>query len=175
MLITPGERADVVVAPTGTPGGTLALRAMLYNRGYGSAGADALATAEQKIADLETRRRAAWLGAAEGEAAFTRSRNSKSSLCFAAIARGCVRGDQLAHSRAERRGTAEDGLREPREMLGGVGQEGKQVPDLPILGAATLRRLNRVAPRAGFRVLLDAGKKHRVHIRCSRRGDPPST
>jgi FtsP/CotA-like multicopper oxidase with cupredoxin domain len=36
LLITPGERADVVVAPTGTPGGMLTLRAMLYNRGYGS-------------------------------------------------------------------------------------------------------------------------------------------
>src|SRR6185295_1447806 len=36
LLITPGERADVLVAPTGSPGGTLMLRAMLYNRGYGS-------------------------------------------------------------------------------------------------------------------------------------------
>jgi FtsP/CotA-like multicopper oxidase with cupredoxin domain len=38
LLVTPGERADVVVAPTRRkPGaGTLALRALLYNRGYGS-------------------------------------------------------------------------------------------------------------------------------------------
>ena len=36
LLITPGERADVIVAPTGPSGGTLVLRAMLYNRGYGS-------------------------------------------------------------------------------------------------------------------------------------------
>jgi FtsP/CotA-like multicopper oxidase with cupredoxin domain len=36
LLITPGERADVIVTPTGKPGRTLMLRAMLYNRGYGS-------------------------------------------------------------------------------------------------------------------------------------------
>jgi FtsP/CotA-like multicopper oxidase with cupredoxin domain len=36
LLVTPGERLDVVVAPTGAPGSTLTLRAMLYNRGYGS-------------------------------------------------------------------------------------------------------------------------------------------
>ncbi|MEO8678543.1 MAG: multicopper oxidase family protein [Vicinamibacterales bacterium] len=36
LLITPGERADVIVTPTGKPGSTLVLRAMLYNRGYGS-------------------------------------------------------------------------------------------------------------------------------------------
>jgi FtsP/CotA-like multicopper oxidase with cupredoxin domain len=36
LLITPGERADVIVTPTGPKGGTLVLRALLYNRGYGS-------------------------------------------------------------------------------------------------------------------------------------------
>ena len=36
LLITPGERLDVVVAPTGAPGGSITLRSMLYNRGYGS-------------------------------------------------------------------------------------------------------------------------------------------
>jgi len=36
LLITPGERADVLVAPKGPPGGSMVLRAMLYNRGYGS-------------------------------------------------------------------------------------------------------------------------------------------
>ncbi|MDH4066681.1 MAG: multicopper oxidase domain-containing protein, partial [Acidobacteriota bacterium] len=36
VLVTAGERADVLVAPTGPPGGKLVLRAMLYNRGYGS-------------------------------------------------------------------------------------------------------------------------------------------
>jgi FtsP/CotA-like multicopper oxidase with cupredoxin domain len=36
VLVTVGERVDVIVAPTGPPGGTLVLRAMLYNRGYGS-------------------------------------------------------------------------------------------------------------------------------------------
>jgi FtsP/CotA-like multicopper oxidase with cupredoxin domain len=36
LLITPGERADVIVTPTGAPGSTLTVRAMLYNRGYGS-------------------------------------------------------------------------------------------------------------------------------------------
>ncbi|MGE0363698.1 MAG: multicopper oxidase family protein [Vicinamibacterales bacterium] len=36
LLITPGERMDVIVTPTGTPGGSLTLRGMLYNRGYGS-------------------------------------------------------------------------------------------------------------------------------------------
>jgi FtsP/CotA-like multicopper oxidase with cupredoxin domain len=36
LLITPGERMDVIVAPTGAPGSSLTLRAMLYNRGYGS-------------------------------------------------------------------------------------------------------------------------------------------
>ncbi|MDH4065500.1 MAG: multicopper oxidase family protein [Acidobacteriota bacterium] len=36
ILVTAGERADVLVAPTGPPGSKLVLRAMLYNRGYGS-------------------------------------------------------------------------------------------------------------------------------------------
>jgi FtsP/CotA-like multicopper oxidase with cupredoxin domain len=36
VLITAGERLDVLVAPTGEPGSTLVVRAMLYNRGYGS-------------------------------------------------------------------------------------------------------------------------------------------
>ncbi len=36
LLITPGERMDVVVAPKGAPGSEITLRAMLYNRGYGS-------------------------------------------------------------------------------------------------------------------------------------------
>ena len=36
LLITPGERFDVLVWPRGEPGSTLTLRSMLYNRGYGS-------------------------------------------------------------------------------------------------------------------------------------------
>ena len=36
LLVTPGERVDVIVTPTGAPKSTLILRAMLYNRGYGS-------------------------------------------------------------------------------------------------------------------------------------------
>jgi FtsP/CotA-like multicopper oxidase with cupredoxin domain len=36
LLVTPGERADVIVTPKGAPGSTLTVRAMLYNRGYGS-------------------------------------------------------------------------------------------------------------------------------------------
>jgi FtsP/CotA-like multicopper oxidase with cupredoxin domain len=36
LLVTPGERVDVIVAPKGTAGAPLTLRAMLYNRGYGS-------------------------------------------------------------------------------------------------------------------------------------------
>jgi len=36
LLITPGERMDVIVTPTGAPGSSLTLRGMLYNRGYGS-------------------------------------------------------------------------------------------------------------------------------------------
>jgi FtsP/CotA-like multicopper oxidase with cupredoxin domain len=36
LLITPGERADVIVAPVRPRSGTLTLRALLYNRGYGS-------------------------------------------------------------------------------------------------------------------------------------------
>ena len=36
LLVTPGERADVIVTPKGKAGTPLALRAMLYNRGYGS-------------------------------------------------------------------------------------------------------------------------------------------
>ena len=36
VLVTPGERVDVIVTPQGTPGGSLVLRALLYNRGYGS-------------------------------------------------------------------------------------------------------------------------------------------
>ena len=36
LLITAGERVDVIVTPKGKAGTTLPLRAMLYNRGYGS-------------------------------------------------------------------------------------------------------------------------------------------
>jgi FtsP/CotA-like multicopper oxidase with cupredoxin domain len=36
LLVTAGERVDVIVTPTGAPGSELALRSMLYNRGYGS-------------------------------------------------------------------------------------------------------------------------------------------
>jgi FtsP/CotA-like multicopper oxidase with cupredoxin domain len=36
VLVTAGERLDVLVRPTGKPGSALVLRAMLYNRGYGS-------------------------------------------------------------------------------------------------------------------------------------------
>jgi len=36
LLVTPGERVDVIVTPKGPKNGTLTLRAMLYNRGYGS-------------------------------------------------------------------------------------------------------------------------------------------
>jgi FtsP/CotA-like multicopper oxidase with cupredoxin domain len=36
VLVTPGERVDVIVAPKGAPNGTVPLRALLYNRGYGS-------------------------------------------------------------------------------------------------------------------------------------------
>jgi len=36
LLITPGERADVIVTPTKPKDGKLLLKAMLYNRGYGS-------------------------------------------------------------------------------------------------------------------------------------------
>jgi FtsP/CotA-like multicopper oxidase with cupredoxin domain len=36
LLITPGERLDVLLAPAGAPGSELPLRSMLYNRGYGS-------------------------------------------------------------------------------------------------------------------------------------------
>ncbi|HEX8028533.1 MAG TPA: multicopper oxidase family protein [Vicinamibacterales bacterium] len=36
VLVTPGERVDVIVAPKGKAGTPLVLRAMLYNRGYGS-------------------------------------------------------------------------------------------------------------------------------------------
>jgi FtsP/CotA-like multicopper oxidase with cupredoxin domain len=36
LLVTPGERVDVIVNPKGKAGTPLTLRAMLYNRGYGS-------------------------------------------------------------------------------------------------------------------------------------------
>jgi FtsP/CotA-like multicopper oxidase with cupredoxin domain len=36
VLVTAGERVDLVVTPTGKPGSQLVLRSMLYNRGYGS-------------------------------------------------------------------------------------------------------------------------------------------
>ena len=36
LLVTPGERMDVIVTPTGAPGSQATMRAMLYNRGYGS-------------------------------------------------------------------------------------------------------------------------------------------
>jgi FtsP/CotA-like multicopper oxidase with cupredoxin domain len=36
LLITPGERVDVIVAPTGDPNSEMPIYSMLYNRGYGS-------------------------------------------------------------------------------------------------------------------------------------------
>jgi FtsP/CotA-like multicopper oxidase with cupredoxin domain len=36
VLVTTGERVDLLVSPRGEPGSTLTLRSLLYNRGYGS-------------------------------------------------------------------------------------------------------------------------------------------
>jgi FtsP/CotA-like multicopper oxidase with cupredoxin domain len=36
LVLAPGERIDALVAPTGAPGGQLVLRAVPYDRGYGS-------------------------------------------------------------------------------------------------------------------------------------------
>lgn len=36
VLVTSGERVDLLVAPTGAPGSEIVLRSLLYNRGYGS-------------------------------------------------------------------------------------------------------------------------------------------
>ena len=36
LLVTPGERVDVIVAPTGAAGSEMPIYSMLYNRGYGS-------------------------------------------------------------------------------------------------------------------------------------------
>jgi FtsP/CotA-like multicopper oxidase with cupredoxin domain len=36
VVLAPGERADLIVTPVGTPGDTLVLRSMLFDRGYGS-------------------------------------------------------------------------------------------------------------------------------------------
>jgi FtsP/CotA-like multicopper oxidase with cupredoxin domain len=36
LLLAPGERADVIVTPQATPGTELVLRALLYDRGFGS-------------------------------------------------------------------------------------------------------------------------------------------
>jgi FtsP/CotA-like multicopper oxidase with cupredoxin domain len=36
LLITPGERVDVIVSPTGAPNSEMPVYSMLYNRGYGS-------------------------------------------------------------------------------------------------------------------------------------------
>ena len=36
MLVTAGERVDLLVTPTGEPGSSIVVKAMLYNRGYGS-------------------------------------------------------------------------------------------------------------------------------------------
>ncbi len=36
VLVTAGERVDLIVMPTGEPGGDVTLRSLLYNRGYGS-------------------------------------------------------------------------------------------------------------------------------------------
>lgn len=36
LVLGPGERADVLVTPTGAPGSELPVRSLLYNRGYGS-------------------------------------------------------------------------------------------------------------------------------------------
>ncbi len=36
LVLAPGERADVIVTPPGEPGASLVVRALLYDRGYGS-------------------------------------------------------------------------------------------------------------------------------------------
>ncbi|MGC4083230.1 MAG: multicopper oxidase family protein [Vicinamibacterales bacterium] len=36
VVLAPGERADLLVAPTGKPGTELTMQSLLYNRGYGS-------------------------------------------------------------------------------------------------------------------------------------------
>ena len=51
-------------------------------------------------------------------------------------------GDELAKPRAQRRLPAQDLLREPREVLRRVRLEREEVPDLGILAAGSLRRLD---------------------------------
>ena len=74
-----------------------------------------------------------------------------------------VGGNQLAQAGAERRGAAENFLREAREMIGRAGEKREQVPDLRIFRALAPHLIDEGFVRPGLWVLLHGRQKHRLH------------
>jgi hypothetical protein len=74
------------------------------------------------------------------------------------IARRSERGNQLPHSRIERRRAAHYFLRELRKVLRCVRAESKQVPDLRVFFARRLQRANVSAQGPGFGLCSTSGK-----------------
>src|ERR1035437_1616099 len=78
---------------------------------------------------------------------------------------GGERRNQFAHPRTQRRGAAQHFLREARQVFGGRLPEREHVPDLRILLALGLHRLDEIAVRPWFGILFHSGQKHRFHFR----------
>jgi hypothetical protein len=68
---------------------------------------------------------------------------------------GGVRGDELTQPWTERRRPAQDLLREPRKVIGGLRQVGKEVPNLRVFDALCLHLLDERSIRARLRIVLD--------------------
>ena len=81
----------------------------------------------------------------------------------AVIALRRKRSDELAEPWTERCRSAQDLLREPRQVLRRARQIREQMPDLRVFSPARLRLLDEQAIWAWLRVLFDAWQEHRFH------------
>ena len=158
LLVTPGERVDVIVTPKGKAGTPLALRAMLYNRGYGSVEyrsvEDVLTIEFTKEPPLAAKRRA------DGDARDRR-----------AVSRGRDAGGRRADAAAD--GEQQVGVpRQRRAVL-----EGEAVPREARRDAALDRQeRHRLGPPVPPARLLLPGRRREGRSRCGRwRGKTRST
>ena len=81
----------------------------------------------------------------------------------AMIAPRRVGGNQFAQAGAERRGAAEDLLREACEMIGCAWQKREQMPDLRVLRALASHLIDERFVGPGLWILLHTREKHRLH------------
>src|SRR5579871_325197 len=90
---------------------------------------------------------------------------------FAVVERRGVGCDQFAKSCAEGTGLVHEGVRERSEVVCGLGIEGQEMPDLPVVATGGLRVFNEVTVDAGLGVFFDSAKIHRFlcDFQCAHR------